>query len=256
MTKAYYDAGRRRGRRRRTTSRSQTPRGRRQVQKGFEIVNAMPYEERHRAGGAPRRLHRLPRPRDRWTCASRGPGSSTGSGALAESDEALPAPGQHRALARGRPQASPTTPTPRPSRQEMRTFVCGQCHVEYYFKGEQKLLTYPWHDGIKVEDDRDLLRRSRLVGLGARAERRRRAQGAAPRVRDVERGVHARSRRGLRRLPHWHVLSPARPAAPLRRSREAVRPASRPGRPAARSRAGRPAGRWCGRSTAGSPGCA
>jgi nitrite reductase (cytochrome c-552) len=37
------------------------------------------------------------------------------------------------------------------TRQEMRTFVCGQCHVEYYFKGTGKLLTYPWHKGLKVE---------------------------------------------------------------------------------------------------------
>lgn len=38
------------------------------------------------------------------------------------------------------------------SRQEMRTFVCGQCHVEYYFKGESKMLTYPWDKGLKVEE--------------------------------------------------------------------------------------------------------
>jgi len=38
------------------------------------------------------------------------------------------------------------------SRQEMRAYVCGQCHVEYYFKGDQKRLTYPWSKGIKVED--------------------------------------------------------------------------------------------------------
>jgi nitrite reductase (cytochrome c-552) len=37
------------------------------------------------------------------------------------------------------------------TRQEMRSYVCGQCHVEYYFKGEGKLLTYPWHNGLKVE---------------------------------------------------------------------------------------------------------
>jgi nitrite reductase (cytochrome c-552) len=37
------------------------------------------------------------------------------------------------------------------SRQEMRSFVCGQCHVEYYFKPEGKLVTYPWHKGLKVE---------------------------------------------------------------------------------------------------------
>ncbi len=37
------------------------------------------------------------------------------------------------------------------TRQEMRAYVCGQCHVEYYFKGDQKRLTYPWAKGLKVE---------------------------------------------------------------------------------------------------------
>ena len=37
--------------------------------------------------------------------------------------------------------------------QEMRSFVCGQCHVEYYFKGDGKTLTFPWNNGIKVEDE-------------------------------------------------------------------------------------------------------
>lgn len=38
------------------------------------------------------------------------------------------------------------------TRQEMRAYVCGQCHVEYYFKGAEKRLTYPWHKGLKVDD--------------------------------------------------------------------------------------------------------
>jgi nitrite reductase (cytochrome c-552) len=37
------------------------------------------------------------------------------------------------------------------TRQEMRSFVCGQCHVEYYFKGDQKRLTYPWARGLTVD---------------------------------------------------------------------------------------------------------
>ncbi len=37
------------------------------------------------------------------------------------------------------------------SAQEMRAVVCGQCHVEYYFKGPEKRLTYPWAKGLKVE---------------------------------------------------------------------------------------------------------
>ncbi|MFN0246970.1 MAG: ammonia-forming cytochrome c nitrite reductase subunit c552 [Kofleriaceae bacterium] len=35
--------------------------------------------------------------------------------------------------------------------QEMRSFVCGQCHVEYYFKGAEKRLTYPWHKGLGID---------------------------------------------------------------------------------------------------------
>ena len=37
------------------------------------------------------------------------------------------------------------------TRQEMRTYVCGQCHVEYHFKGPEKRLTYPWHKGLLVD---------------------------------------------------------------------------------------------------------
>jgi nitrite reductase (cytochrome c-552) len=37
------------------------------------------------------------------------------------------------------------------SQAEMRAFVCGQCHVEYYFKGTDKQLTYPWSKGLQVD---------------------------------------------------------------------------------------------------------
>ncbi|NLO71002.1 MAG: ammonia-forming cytochrome c nitrite reductase [Porphyromonadaceae bacterium] len=38
------------------------------------------------------------------------------------------------------------------SHQEMRSLVCAQCHVEYYFKGEGKYLTFPWDKGLTLED--------------------------------------------------------------------------------------------------------
>ncbi|WP_437534010.1 ammonia-forming cytochrome c nitrite reductase subunit c552 [Sorangium sp. So ce726] len=38
------------------------------------------------------------------------------------------------------------------TRQEMRSYVCGQCHVEYYFKGPEKRLVYPWAKGLKVDE--------------------------------------------------------------------------------------------------------
>jgi nitrite reductase (cytochrome c-552) len=37
------------------------------------------------------------------------------------------------------------------TRQEMRAYVCGQCHVEYYFRGPEKRLVYPWARGLTVE---------------------------------------------------------------------------------------------------------
>lgn len=37
------------------------------------------------------------------------------------------------------------------SRQEMRTLVCAQCHVEYYC-GPKETLFYPWDKGLKVEE--------------------------------------------------------------------------------------------------------
>ena len=36
--------------------------------------------------------------------------------------------------------------------QEMRSLVCAQCHVEYYFRKENKYLTFPWDKGTSMED--------------------------------------------------------------------------------------------------------
>lgn len=38
------------------------------------------------------------------------------------------------------------------TRQEMRSVVCANCHVEYYFKGDGKYLTFPWANGTRIED--------------------------------------------------------------------------------------------------------
>ena len=37
------------------------------------------------------------------------------------------------------------------TRQEMRTVVCANCHVEYYFKGDGKYLTFPWAQGTNID---------------------------------------------------------------------------------------------------------
>ncbi len=38
------------------------------------------------------------------------------------------------------------------SRQQMRSVVCANCHVEYYQAGEDKVLTLPWKNGTRIEE--------------------------------------------------------------------------------------------------------
>jgi nitrite reductase (cytochrome c-552) len=78
------------------------------------------------------------------------PGFLNGIRALAQSADPVP---HLESIERWRKgdRAKPYDPNVDATRQEMRSFVCGQCHVEYYFKGEGKLLTYPWFNGLKVQ---------------------------------------------------------------------------------------------------------
>jgi nitrite reductase (cytochrome c-552) len=41
------------------------------------------------------------------------------------------------------------------TRQDMRSYVCAQCHVEYYFQGDNRILTFPWARGLNVDDMND-----------------------------------------------------------------------------------------------------
>ncbi|MBI3979810.1 MAG: ammonia-forming cytochrome c nitrite reductase subunit c552 [Chloroflexi bacterium] len=38
------------------------------------------------------------------------------------------------------------------SQQEMRTYVCAQCHVEYYFRPPNNTVVFPWRYGLTIED--------------------------------------------------------------------------------------------------------
>lgn len=37
------------------------------------------------------------------------------------------------------------------TRDQMRLLVCAQCHVEYYFRGPDRYLVFPWAKGTKIE---------------------------------------------------------------------------------------------------------
>jgi nitrite reductase (cytochrome c-552) len=134
------------------------------VFKGFEKVCAMPYQQAHDL--TDRQGHKLVDhpvacvdchdPKTMQIRVTR-PGFLNGIKALAESDSALPhlptIMQWRKNRQEGRLKAeSSYDPNTMATRQELRSFVCGQCHVEYYFKGEGKLLTYPWQNGLKVEE--------------------------------------------------------------------------------------------------------
>jgi len=77
------------------------------------------------------------------------PGFVLGIQRLARSDEPVP----HLPSIedwRESNRSEPYDPQEWASRQEMRSFVCGQCHVEYYCANKMTL-TFPWGHGLKVE---------------------------------------------------------------------------------------------------------
>ncbi|MFO0864347.1 MAG: ammonia-forming cytochrome c nitrite reductase subunit c552 [Gemmataceae bacterium] len=69
---------------------------------------------------------------------------------LAESKDPLPHMPSVERWRKG-DRKTPYDPNKEATRQEMRSFVCGQCHVEYYFKPDTKVLTYPWAKGLKID---------------------------------------------------------------------------------------------------------
>ena len=78
------------------------------------------------------------------------PGFINGIQALAEGDAAVPhLPSIQQWRAGGRKQ--PYDPNKDATRNEMRSYVCGQCHVEYYCANKMPL-TFPWGQGMTADD--------------------------------------------------------------------------------------------------------
>ncbi len=119
------------------------------LMKGFEAVCAMPLSEARKLATHPVTCLDCHEPASNRLRVTR-PGFLNGIAALATSDDPVPhLPSIARWRAGDRQAAY--DPNVLASRQEMRSFVCGQCHVEYYFKGPSKVVTYPWKKGLKVE---------------------------------------------------------------------------------------------------------
>ena len=78
------------------------------------------------------------------------PGFILGIAALAESDAPTPHLPSIEKWRKG-DRSKPYDPNADASRQEMRSFVCAQCHVEYYCANKMTL-TFPWGQGLAAED--------------------------------------------------------------------------------------------------------
>jgi nitrite reductase (cytochrome c-552) len=90
------------------------------------------------------------------------------------------------------------------TRQEMRSHVCQQCHVEYYFKGSDKLLTFPWtkwpkDQGLRIEMMEAYYDEARQATNGFQSDWVHKDTGAAmlkmqhPETELSSSGIHARS---------------------------------------------------------------
>lgn len=120
------------------------------ILKGFEIVSAMPYTQARTLVDHPIGCGDCHDPDTMQLRVTR-PGFLYGIQALARSEEPVPhLPSIERWRQDGKKGEYDVNTMA--TRQEMRTFVCGQCHVEYYFKGDGKLVTYPWDKGLNVEE--------------------------------------------------------------------------------------------------------
>jgi nitrite reductase (cytochrome c-552) len=106
------------------------------------------------------------------------------------------------------------------SRQEMRAFVCGQCHVEYYFRGAEKRLVYPWANGLRADEiyayyEKEKFQDWTHAETGAPA-----LKAQHPEFEMWNQGIHARSgvacadchmpytREGALKISDHHVRSP------------------------------------------------
>ncbi|HET9451011.1 MAG TPA: ammonia-forming cytochrome c nitrite reductase subunit c552 [Aggregicoccus sp.] len=106
------------------------------------------------------------------------------------------------------------------TRQEMRTYVCGQCHVEYYFKGKEKRLTYPWAKGINIDEIMAYYDEDGHVDWTHKISGAKVLKAQHPEFELYNQGVHAKSgvacadchmpymREGAMKVSDHHVRSP------------------------------------------------
>ncbi len=106
------------------------------------------------------------------------------------------------------------------SRQELRSLVCAQCHVEYYFKGPEKRLTYPWSKGVKMDEIEAYYDEAGFADWTHALSGAKTLKAQHPEFETWSQGIHARSgvscadchmpyiREGAIKVSDHHVRSP------------------------------------------------
>jgi len=120
-----------------------------QVMKGFDVVNRTPYAEGRKLVDHPVSCVDCHEPDNMHLRVTR-PGFKVGIAALAAGKAETPHLPSIERWRKG-DRKEEYDPNKHASRQEMRSFVCAQCHVEYYFRGDAKTLTYPWKNGLQAD---------------------------------------------------------------------------------------------------------
>lgn len=108
------------------------------------------------------------------------------------------------------------------SHQQMRSLVCAQCHVEYYFKGTGTYLTFPWDKGQTVEDMEAYYDNSNFTDFTHKLSRAPIIKAQHPDFEIFSQGIHAqrgvscadchmpyKSEGGVKFTDH-HISSPLR----------------------------------------------
>ncbi|HJV91454.1 MAG TPA: ammonia-forming cytochrome c nitrite reductase subunit c552 [Holophagaceae bacterium] len=122
--------------------------GQAQLMAGFEAVCKMPYGEATKLVQHPVACIDCHDPKNMGLRVTK-PGFIRGIAALAASTEPVPHLPSIEKWRKG-DKATPYDANRDASRQELRSMVCGQCHVEYYC-GPKVTLFFPWNKGLKVE---------------------------------------------------------------------------------------------------------
>ncbi len=148
VTVAYRKAGLEAGAPGKLADPLTSPTGYAQLQLGFEKISAMAYSNATRLVEHPVACIDCHDPQTMQLRVTR-PAFINGIRALAASAAPLPHLPSIEKWRKGDRQ-TPYDANQLATRQEMRSMVCAQCHVEYYC-GPKTTLFFPWNNGLKIE---------------------------------------------------------------------------------------------------------